>query len=199
MIIHNHEQRSVEWFACRLGLPTASNFDKIVTSKGEASASAKKFLYQLVGEVLTGIKKETYTSPAMQHGIETEAEARKVYELVTCETVEEVGLCVSDCGRWGASPDGLVGNDGQIEIKCPNLETHHNYILSGKLPTDYIQQVQGQLLVTGRKWCDFVSYFPNLQPFIVRVYPDLEFQKILENALIKFDADLKKLVLQLRG
>lgn len=185
------EQRTPEWYASRMGIPTASSFDKIITTKGELSTSRTKYLYKLVAEKLSGTVEESYTNPAMQHGIDTEDEARKVYELVTLTDVDQVGFCLSDCERYGASPDGLVGDDGLLEIKCPKAETHIEYLLNGKLPTAYFQQVQGQLLVTGRKWCDFMSYYPNLKPFIVRVERDEEFIKKLEQALIDFDEEKK--------
>jgi len=188
------EQRTPEWYASRMGIPTASSFDKIITPKGELSTQRTKYLYKLVAEKLSGTVEETYINLAMQHGIDTEDEARKVYELVTLNDVEQVGFCLSDCERYGASPDGLVGDDGLLEIKCPKAETHIEYLLNGKLPTAYFQQVQGQLLVTGRKWCDFMSYYPNLKPFIVRVERDDEFLSKLEQALIDFDAEKKEIM-----
>jgi putative phage-type endonuclease len=191
------EQRTPEWYEERMGIPTASSFDKIITSKGEISASRTKYLYKLVAEKLSGTVETSYINDAMQHGIDTEAEARKVYELVTLNDVEQVGFCLSDCERYGASPDGLVGEDGLLEIKCPKAETHIEYLLNGKLPTAYFQQVQGQLLVTGRKWCDFMSYVLNLKPFIIRVGRDEEFIKKLEQALIEFDKEKQEIIKQI--
>lgn len=191
MIILNHEQRSPEWFAARAGLPTASNFDCIVTSKGEQSKQRTKYLYKLAGEAVAGITEEIYTNGAMLRGQELEDEARRLYQFTTDEEVTTCGLCVDfNCG---ASPDALVGADGLLEIKCPNITTHVEYLLSGKLPTDYIQQVQGQLFITGRKWCDFMSYYPNIKPLIVRVLPDFEFHGKLKQELGQFCLELEQI------
>lgn len=166
-------QGSPEWFKIRTGIPTSSNFDKIVTTKGVPSSQAKKYLYKLAGEFISGIPENTYQSAAMERGCILEPEARSLYEVVRNVEVTEVGFCISDTvNKFGASPDGLVEEDGLLEIKCPNLATHVGYLIENKLPSDYIQQVQGQLLVTKRRWCDFMSYYPGLRPLIVRVKKD---------------------------
>ena len=189
-------QGTPEWFAARCGIPTASNFDKIVTSKGEPSKQRTKYLYQLAGESITGIPEETYQNAAMQRGIEMEAEARNLYSMTTGEELKEVGFCVSK--GCGASPDGLVGEKGGLEIKCPNLTTHVGYLLENTLPTDYFQQVQGNLLVTGRDWWDFQSYYPGIKPLIIRVYPDKNFIGLLENELRKFCLDLNVVIKKIK-
>ena len=186
------EQRSAEWFSARAGLPTASNFDKIVDTEGKPSKQRKKYLLQLAGEVITGKSEETYQNAAMQRGIEMEAEARSTYEFIVGETVQEVGLCI--CDGYGASPDGFVGEDGLIEIKCPMMATHAGYLLAHELPNEYYQQVHGQLLVTGRKWCDFMSFYPGMRPLILRVEPDKAFQKALKVELEVFCAELDDIV-----
>lgn len=192
-------QRSPEWFAARVGIPTASNFDKIVTASGAPSKQRQKYLYQLAGERITGKTEETYQNAAMQRGTEMEGEARSFYEMMTGEKIDLVGLCLSD-GKaiYGASPDGLVGKDGGIEVKCPLISTHVGYLLDWGLPADYFQQVQGGLLITGRKWCDFISYFPGLKPLIVRVEPDRIFQAILKVELEAFCKNLDELVEKIR-
>ena len=192
MEIHNVDQCSPEWFALRCGVPTASNFSKIVTSKGEYSKQAEKYVYQLAGEKASGIKCQGYQSKAMEIGVETEDEARRVYELSSGETVKQVGFCLAD--GYGCSPDGMIGDYGLVEIKCPLVQTQVKYLLDEKLPTEYIQQVQGQLLVTGREWCDFVSYFPGLKTLIVRVYSDLVFQEKLKEGLTEFNRELDLIV-----
>ncbi|NCD17904.1 MAG: hypothetical protein EOL91_11480 [Actinobacteria bacterium] len=197
MIINNCEQGSDEWFAVRCGVPTASNFEKIITTKGEPSKQALKYMYQLAGESVTGVKEETYQNSAMLRGVEMEAEARSFYELVNDVSVEQVGFCLHDDG-FGCSPDGLVGTDGLIEIKCPSLAVSVGYLLDGGLPTDYFQQVQGQLLVTGRKWCDFISYYPGLKPLIIRVEPDKEFIEKLHNELKTFCKNLNQTITKLK-
>lgn len=186
-------QGSPEWFACRAGIPSASNFDMIVTSKGEPSKQAQKYMYRLAGERITGMPEETYQNSAMQRGVELEAEARMFYEMTYDCKVEQVGFCVAD-GGWGCSPDGLVNGDGLIEIKCPQIATHVGYLLDGKVPTDYFQQTQGQLLVTGRKWLDFISYYPAMKPLIVRVERDEVFIKKLQSELEKFVIELAEIV-----
>ena len=128
MKVINCDQRSDAWFSARCGIPTASNFDKIVDAKGNPSRQRQKYLFQLAGERITGKAEETYQNGAMLRGIEMEDEARKLYELMTGETVVKVGLCVEE-GKaiFAASPDGMVGDDGAIEIKCPMMATHVSY------------------------------------------------------------------------
>ena len=193
MKIIDVEQGSQEWFQARAGIPSASNFDKIVTSKGEPSKQAQKYMYRLAGERITGMPEETYQNTAMARGVEMEGEARSYYELTTGQTVEQVGFCVADCGA-GCSPDGLVGDEGLIEIKCPSMAVHVGYLLDNKVPTDYFQQTQGQLFVTGRKWLDFISYYPLMRPLVVRIERDEVFIKKLESELKKFVEDLKTIV-----
>lgn len=188
-------QRTDAWLECRLGIPTSSNFDKIVTTKGEPSKQAQKYLYKLAGERVSGICEESYQNGAMSHGVELEPEARNFYQVITDNEVEQVGFCISDDGfRYGASPDGLVGDNGLIEIKCPSIAVHVEYLLNEKLPTTYFQQVQGQLLVTSREWCDFISYFPGLKPLIVRVERDEKFLLCLKSELESFCKELENVV-----
>jgi len=182
-------QGTQEWLVARCGMPTASNFDKIITMDGKPSRQREKYLYQLAGEKIIGKPEETYKNDVMQRGQEMEVEARQLYELITGKVVKQVGLCVE--GNYAASPDGLVDDDGLIEIKCPTLATHVCYLLKGELPSDYFQQIQGQLLVTGRKWVDFMSYYPAIKPFIIRVKPDKDFLKALKAELDVFCKDLK--------
>ena len=198
MICLNVEQGSDDWFKARLGIPTASEFDKIVTTKGEPSKQAQKYLYQLAGEKVSGFKDEPYTNAAMLRGSQLEAEAKEFYTLTQEVDIEEVGFCFMDEKRkFGCSPDGLVGEDGLIEIKCPLVSTHVGYLLDGGLPTEYFQQVQGQLFVTGRKWTDFISYFPGLKPLKIRVFRDEAFISKLRDALNSFCLELDEVVKQI--
>lgn len=191
MIALELQQQTPEWFAARCGVPSASNFDKIVTTKGEPSKQAQKYLWQLAGERVTGKQEESFTSGHMQRGIELEAEARQFYELVSDVVVQTVGICYpNENKKYSCSPDGLVGEDGGLEIKCPSMAVHVGYLIEGVLPTEYFQQVQGNLLVTGRKWWDFVSYYPGLKPLMLRVYRDEEFIKKLDLALENFCEEL---------
>jgi putative phage-type endonuclease len=195
--IHYVEQRTEEWYKLRAGVPTASSFDKIVTTKGEPSKQAEKYLYRLAGERIIGKPAEAFQSEAMARGIEMENEARLGYSITTGLNVDGVGFCVADEG-YGCSPDGFIGDDGLLEIKCPNIDTHVGYLIDDCLPTTYFQQVQGQLLVTGRKWCDFVSYYPGLKMLIVRVEPDKSFQEKLHGELVMFCHKLDTIVKQIQ-
>jgi putative phage-type endonuclease len=196
MRIINVVQGTEEWFKAKAGVPSASNFDLIVTTKGEQSKQREKYLYRLAGENIIGKSEESYTNATMQRGQEMEAEARQLYELITGNTVVQVGLCVAE--GYAASPDGLVGEDGLLEIKCPLLSTHVCYLMKGELPSDYIQQTQGQLLVTGRKWVDFLSYYPGIAPLIVRVKRDEVFLKKLRIEIELFCGELEEIVSKLR-
>lgn len=198
MKLVNCVQGSPEWFSARCGIPTASNFDRIITSTGKPSAQRTKYLYQLAGERITGKPEETYQNGAMQRGKEMEAEARNFYDLTATEIIMQVGLCLTDNGLVGASPDGLVGSDGCLEIKCPLMATHVGYLLNGELPTEYFQQVHGELYVTGRKWIDFMSYYPRMAPLIVRVEPDKAFHSKLKVELEVFCAELDEIVQKIK-
>jgi hypothetical protein len=198
MKILEHEQRTPEWYAARCGIPTASGFDKIITSTGKRSTSRERYLYELAGQKLGGVVEETFQSFAMQRGTIMEAEARSLYEF-SRDSVQTVGFCLSDCGRWGFSPDGLVGEKGGVEIKCPLIHTHVKYMVDCKdeMPAEYFPQVQGALLVSGREWWDFVSYYPGLPPVIVREEPNLAFQRLLRQELEAFCDELDQLVKKL--
>jgi predicted phage-related endonuclease len=198
--IEDVEQGSDAWAALRTGLPSASCFDKIITSKGAQSKQAKKYLYQLAGERLLGYSPESYQNDTMLRGQEVEAEARASYELITDAEVRQVGFCFNDeRKRWGCSPDGIIGEDGGLEIKCPTLPVAVEYIDKGVLPTTYVQQVQGSMLVTGRAWWDFMSYYPGLQPLIIRVERDDKLIAILEATLETFCVQLDEMVERLKG
>lgn len=193
------EQGSEAWVKARCGIPTASNFDKIVTTAGMPSKQAQKYMYQLAAERISGVREDSYQNAAMQRGIEMEDEARKLYELVTGNEVQKCGLVFLDERKLcAASPDGLVGEDGCIEIKCPLSSTHVGYLLEGGLPSDYFQQTQGQLWITGRKWNDFVSYYPGMKPLIVRVERDNKFISALAAEIEKFCKELDKITERIR-
>ena len=184
------EQRSEEWFAARNGVPTASSFNKIITTNGRPSDQAKGYMHALAAQRITGIHEDSYRSAAMDEGIAREETSRLVYSMMREVEVEQVGLCLSDNGRWGASPDGLVGDDGLVELKNPSGKVAVGYLLKGTLPVAYFTQVQGQLFVTERVYCDFVSYYPGLPTFILRVERDEEFIEALHQGLITFCDEL---------
>lgn len=163
----------------------------------EGSATRENYLWQVVAERLTQQTQESFTNAAMQRGTEMEPIARAAYEAHTGNFVEQVGFIKHPTIEWfGASPDGLVGEDGLIEIKCPNTATHLQYRKSGKPPAKYRNQMMAQMSVTGRKWCDFVSFDDRLpeskQLFIVRFEPkQSEIDEMLEGVQ-KFLAEIAK-------
>ena len=186
------EQRTDEWFAARLGKVTASKVsDVIAKTRSGYSASRENYAAQLVVERLTQKQGESFTNAAMEWGTTQEPFARAAYEIKRGVTVEEVGFIDHPTiPMSGASPDGLVGEDGLVEIKCPNTATHIDTILTREVPAKYIAQMQWQMACTGRQWCDFVSFDPrmpeHLQLFIARVNRVEVFIKELEDEVRKF-------------
>jgi putative phage-type endonuclease len=196
------EQRSEEWFQARLGKVTASRVaDVLAKIKSGESASRRNYKIQLVSERLTGEKQETYVNQAMQDGIDREFYARERYVQQFGE-VEEVGFVKHPTLEAGASPDGMVGDDGIIEIKCPMGSTHTETLMTQDVPSRYVPQIQFQLLVTGRKWCDFVSYNPmfpeHLQVFVKRVEADPVYQKELESEVKQFLKEVDDVINKLK-
>ena len=165
-------QGSEEWLETRLGRPTASNFGKLITPTGKASTSAQGYIDELIAQRITGEIPEFFKSEAMQRGNDLEPIAKSLYEFTHDVYVKEVGLCLHDKYECGASPDGLIGLDGGLEIKCPLPHTHVSYLRDGGIPAKYIPQVQGCLWITEREWWDFMSYHPSMEDLIVRVYRD---------------------------
>ena len=189
------EQGSDEWLALRVGIPTASNFDKIVTTKGERSKQRNKYLYQLAGEVVTGEPKDGYKNANMERGNEREDESRKLYEFTLDLKVEQVGfIYFNDKKLFGCSPDGLVGEDGGFETKDALPHIHLDRLENGWSKAQYFQQVQGSLYVTGRKWWDLVSYSRGFKPVVIRYEPDSVFINSLKIELFSFVMDLKSVV-----
>ncbi|MCP2041977.1 putative phage-type endonuclease [Neisseria sp. HSC-16F19] len=154
------QQRTPEWFASRAGKVTASRIaDLTAKTKSGPSASRKNYMAELICERLTGQPAEHIQTAAMQRGTELEATACATYVMETGNMVEECGFIDHPAIRMsGASPDGLVGNDGLIEIKCPNTATHIEFLKTRTPPDKYIKQMQWQMACTGRQWCDFVSF-----------------------------------------
>ena len=197
------EQRSAEWFAARLGKVTASRVaDVVAKTKTGYSASRANYMAELICERLTGAKGDSYQNAAMVWGTETEPLARAAYEAHVDVLVDEVAMIQHPTiEASGASPDGLVGDDGQIEIKCPNTATHIDTLLSQQAPAKYVTQMQWQMACTGRKWCDFVSFDPRmpkeLQLFIKRIDRDDAYIDMLEKEVVSFlkelDAKIEKL------
>ncbi len=187
----NDEQRSAAWFEARLGKATGSKFGDIMA--GETRAGWKNYRAQLVLERMTGTKLETFTSAEMAWGTSTEPLARLYYTLRTGNVVEECGFFEHESMAAGASPDGLVGEDGLIEVKCPLPATHIGTLRTGKVPSQYVAQVQGQLWITGRQWADFISFDPrmpeNAKCIIIRVPRD-------DGYIANLEANVKKFLFQ---
>jgi putative phage-type endonuclease len=191
------EQRTEEWFAARCGKVTASRVaDIIAKTKTGYSASRENYLAQLVCERMTGKPAESYSNSAMQWGTDQEPFARAAYEANKDVLVEEMGFAVHPTiDGAGASPDGLVGLFGLVEIKCPNTATHIQTLLDQKVPEKYNVQMQWQMACTSRQWCDFVSFDPRmdegLQLFVKRVEYDPIYVAQLEKEVINFLMDVE--------
>lgn len=194
-------QRSEDWHADRCGKVTASRV-KDIDAKPQKGKALNAISLTILTERLTGVQEETPTTKAMQWGIDQEPYAVAAYENETGNFVISTGLIdhpsIENCG---ASPDGLVGKDGQIEVKCPTPSVHLNTLLLQEVPSEYIPQITLQLACTRREWCDFVSYCPllpeHLQIVVIRVYAkDLDIAGI-EMAVIKFNQTIFKALQQL--
>lgn len=194
------EDQYAEWLQARIGKCTASNLWKIAKqTKAGPSAYRRSYMVELIAEKLTGQSADTYMSQSMQWGIETEPKARAAYEARTSEIVETVGFVDHPIiPSAGCSPDGLVGDDGLIEIKCPETRTHIGYMLDRSILDDkYIIQMQWQMACNpGRKWVDFVSFDPRLplscQFFKVRIMRDDKLIKGLEKLVIEFLDEMRR-------
>lgn len=198
-------QGSDEWFAARLGKVTASRMaDVMARTKTGWGASRANYMAELLCERLTGQMQERFTNAAMQWGTDTEPQARAAYEFMTGNAVEEVGFVDHPTiAMSGASPDGLVGADGLVEIKCPNTATHIDMLLSEEIPNKYRMQMLWQIACTGREWCDFVSFDPRLpadmQLFDVRIYPGHGEIEAMESAAREFLRELDEKIGALRS
>lgn len=196
-------QGSDEWFAARLGKVTASRVaDVIAKTKTGWGAGRKNYMAELVAERLTGVTAQSYTNAAMQWGIDTEPQARAAYEFFRDATVQEIGFIDHpEIPMTGASPDGLVGDDGMVEIKAPNTATHIDTLLTKSIPGKYITQMQWQMACAGRDWCDYVSFDPrmpeHLRLFVQRVERDDErigeLERLVEGFLAELDSTVASL------
>ncbi len=199
------EQRTDAWFAARLGKVTASKIaDVMARTKSGWSASRANYAAQLVTERLTGRPTEGFSNAAMQWGTETEPQARAAYEWERGAAVIEVGFFDHPTVTMsGASPDGLVGDDGLVEIKCPNSATHIATLRGEPIADKYVKQMQWQMACTGRKWCDFASFDPRLpdamQLHVQRVHRDDAMIAEMEAAVTEFLADVAATVADLEA
>ncbi len=199
MIISKHEQNTPEWKNERLGCPSSSEFKRIVTSKGVRSDSRQKYMDELASEIITGEPTAKPKLKAFDLGHEREQENIDLYQFRNGVEITQVGFCWKDEKKlFGASPDTLVNEDGLMEAKNSNGPQQINRILYGWTASEHHRQAQGQMLVTGRKYCDVVSYCRGMKTVTVRFERDEEFLKKLEVELILFHRDLMKLVDEIR-
>jgi putative phage-type endonuclease len=198
-----HEQGSAEWLQDRCGRVTASRIaDLMARTKTGWGASRANYAAQLVAERLTGCVAPSFTNAAMIHGTETEPEARRSYEFFVDRDVQQVGFIPHpSIPMCGASPDGLVGNDGLLELKCPQTATHIDTLLTGTIPDKYLKQMQFQMACTGCEWCDFASYDNRLPErmrlFVKRVERNAEAIAEIEAAIVEFLGEIERTVAQL--
>jgi putative phage-type endonuclease len=197
MTILTTEQRTADWFTARTGKVTASRVKDVLAKlkNGKPGAERERYLWELVAERLTGQATRHFQNAAMSHGVEYEINARIEYEFRTSEPVRETGFCIHRTyDDFGCSPDGLVGDYGLVEIKCPfNPGVHLQTLLAGEMPAEHMPQIQAQLAVMGREWCDFVSFYPHMPDsvncFIKRVDRD---EKYIDAMLAEIGAFLEE-------
>lgn len=200
MKIINCQQGDATWIKARLGLPTASNFDKIVTPTGQLSKQARGYMYRLIAEKLLGEPLDDIGNlSAVLRGRELEAEATSMYEFERDVETEPCGLITTDNGRLGCSPDRLIiGQAGAVELKCPAPQTHICYLIEG-FGNDYIPQVQGQMLVAELDWVDRYSHHSELPPVLHRTPRDEPYIAKLRDALDQFCAAYDRTLEQVRA
>jgi hypothetical protein len=198
MQIIDCEQGTPEWYAARLGIPTASEFKTLLGIKKDAREKATRDLYmrKLAGERLTGEPMESYTNAHMERGKAQEDDARDLYVMVTGGECQRVGFVRN--GDKGCSPDSLVGSDGGVEIKTALAHIQIERLLKNELPSEHRAQVQGNIWTAERDWWDFVSHCPKLPPLIVRVYRDDSYIANLAGAVDQFNEELAALVETIR-
>lgn len=197
--IFDCEQGSPEWYACRAGIPTASEFATVLAKGkgGGESVTRRKYLYQLAGERITGQPMEGFNNAHMDRGKVMEEEARDLYQLVTGNEPVRVGFMRR--GNAGCSPDSLVGPNGGLELKTKLPHLQIECLLNRRLPPEHVAQVQGQLWISAREWIDFASYWPGLPLFVHRVYRDETYIARLAVEVEAFNAELEDVINQIRN
>lgn len=201
IIIDCLEQGGEQWLVERAGKVTASCFHKILTATGAKTTgeTRQKYLYQLAGERISGQPEETFKNEWMQRGNDLEPEARERFETDSGLFVAQVGMIYLDDRKViSASPDGLVGDESGLELKCPKLSTHIGYLDSKRLPPAYKQQVQGCMWIANRQRWDFMSYHPLVHPFNITVERDDKYISTLRDAVEEFNAEVEALVERVR-
>jgi len=187
MIIHNCEQGGEEWIRLRLSIPTASCFDQIITPKTmKLSASSPTYMHVLLAQWITGEPLDTFEGDWTRHGHEYEDESRSSYAFASGQSIEQVCLITTNDGMVGASPDGMVGDDGLVELKCTKGNTHVAYLLKRDVDEKYRTQLQGQLWVCEREWVDIQSYCVGFPSVVIRVNRDDDYISKLSDAVLSF-------------
>jgi hypothetical protein len=189
MKIHDHEQYSQAWWDSRLGLPTASDFKKIITSTGAVSKQYTDYARVLAADIIAGKSIDKFEGNAhTERGTQLEHEARLYYQFQTDSVVQQTGFITDDMGQYGCSPDGLIGESGTLEIKCQSAKGHiasiEYYLKHTKMPTDYVAQTQGALFVTNYAWNDLLFYHPDLPSLMIRSTADIAFQAALKQQIL---------------
>ena len=184
--IFDCEQGTPDWFEARRGVVTASRFSDVL-AKGQG-ITRRKYLLTLAGEAITGECAESFSNAHMERGHVMEADARNLYAFAHDVEPQFVGFMRR--GRVGASPDSLIGENGMLEIKSKLPHIQLDVLEKGKLPSEHVAQVQGQLWIAGRDWCDFVSYWPRLPLFCIRVERDDKYIETLSQAVADFVGEL---------
>lgn len=194
-------QYEPEWYEARKGIPTASQFHRIMTKTGKLAAGHTTYLNELIADLICqhpGAMTEKPMNAAMRHGVDCEPQARNWYAFNRGVEVQQVGFITTDDGRFGSSPDFLVDPDGLGELKCAQMSTHIGWLRAGVLPPEHACQCHGHLIVSGRAYCDFLSYCPGAKPLLIRVVPD-EFTMKLRTALELFWDEYQAAITKVKG
>lgn len=200
MIVHQCQQGSREWLALRAGIPTASQFHRVITPKrGDRSGQFDDYVNDMVAERFMGRPLATADMPWMKEGSAREPESAAYYEFTRDVTLETVGFITTDDGKIGCSPDRLIGSDGMLELKNPKAHTHVGYLLGAGPDESYRVQLQGQLFVCEREWVDIMSYYPGMPEAVVRVGRDEKFIEKLSALLYEAVAEVERRMEELKA
>lgn len=193
-------QRSPEWYACRAGIPTASEFSTVMAKgrDGGDSKTRRTYLLKLAGEIVTGEPMEAYDNPYMERGRAMEDEARDLYEFLADDPLSQAGFLRDDDKGAGCSPDSLVGDKGMVEIKTAAPHILIGHIIKGTFPAEHKAQCQGALWIAEREWIDIAVYWPKMTPFIKRATRDDAYIADLEKAVATFNEELAETVERVR-
>lgn len=180
-IHHKVEQGTEEWYRLRMGRFTASNISALLATKGDKGRQNE--IKRVAFELLYDVRPDGFESPWMGRGKDLEVEARDAYQATTFTVVDTCGFFTYG-DSMGASPDGLIGDDGTVEIKCVKYNTFIDYVIADRVPPEYVPQIQTQLLCTDRQWCDFIAYHPGVPLFIKRIERD---EEMIQSIIVAVD------------